>query len=88
MSNPLYEIPDGIVAYTPSDTANCPAGTIGFYLEGPGSVAVQLRDGSIKVYADLLKHAERFGKIVKIFNTGTTVSAGNVYVMKGGVLKG
>jgi len=88
MSDPLYTIPDGMTAYTPSDTADCPAGTVGFYLEGSGNVAVRFRDGSTHVYSNLLTGSEKWGKFKRILASGTTVSAGNLYVMKSGALKG
>jgi hypothetical protein len=88
LPNPIYEIPDGMVSYTPSDGTDCPAGTVGFYLEGAGSVSVQFRDGSTHVYSNLLIGSEKWGKFKRILATGTTVSAGNLYIMKSGLLKG
>jgi len=77
-----------MVAYTPADGTDTPAGTVGFYLESSGNVSVQFRDGSAHIYSGLIKHAERWGKFKRILATGTTVSAGNLYVMKSGILKG
>ena len=75
-------------AYTPSDGSDCPSGTVGFYLEGAGNVSVLFRDGSTHIYTGLLKGSERWGKFKRIYATGTTVTAGNVYVIKSGILKG
>lgn len=82
-SNPLYEIPVGMLAVTPSDTENLPGGYTGIWLEGAGDVSVQFKDGSIHIYGGLLKHSEIWGSFTKIFATNTTAT--DIYLIKAGI---
>ena len=81
--NPMYEIPTGMTAVTPSDTEEIDKGYNGIWLEDAGDLAVQFKDGSTHVYGGLLKHTQLWGQYNKIFSTGTTAT--QIYLVKAGI---
>jgi hypothetical protein len=84
MSNALYNIPQGFsTAITPNDNKdNVPDGHTGIWLEAGGTLSVLFKDGSSHVYGYRPKHTELWGDFKRILSTGTTVAAGNIYMMR------
>ena len=85
MSNPLYDIPSGMKVVTPSNTDEIDKAYTGIWLEESGDLSVTFADDSVHIYGGLLKHSELWGKFKKINSTGTTISAGNIYLMKASI---
>jgi len=80
--NPLYNIPSGMKVCTPSDTDDIDKNYVGLWFESGGNVSVQFRDGSLHTYSGVLKHQELWGEIKRVFSTGTTVTDGDIYLIK------
>jgi len=80
--NPLYDIPAGMKVCVPNDNEDIDKNYTGLWLEASGDVSVQFRDGSLHTYGGLIKHQEIWGQFKRVFDTGTTVTDGNLYLMK------
>jgi len=85
LSNPLYDIPAGMLAVTPSNSQDINKAYTGIWLESGGDLSVMFRDGSTHIYSGLLKHSEKWGHFKRILVTGTTVTGGDIYMMKAGI---
>lgn len=81
--NPLYDIPTGMKSVTPSDTEDIDRSYNGIWLEGAGDLSVQFKDGSVHIYAGLLKHTELWGHFKRIYSTNTTATG--IYLIRAGV---
>lgn len=65
----------GIVAITPSDSADIPGGTIrGFTVAVAGNVAVVMADGSTGTLSNLPEGVQHAYQVTRILATGTTAT--------------
>jgi len=86
-SDPIYFLPKGISpAITPSDTIDVDAKwNHGVLVEAVGNVSVEYEDGSTHTWAVTSLPWFIYGRIKKVRNTSTTVSAGNIFTFRVGI---